>query len=230
MMEFSIGSLSVSISISAVMQSALTGGIIGSVTNVFVSSLMSGGNYSLRQLGWDAMTGFGLGALSGGTYSVFHQAGRSVAKNFLGKFGIQLGLRLLFSAGSFSTTALYDTLYDAWMIKREVGNWPSGSQFMTLYKFNIAINCIGFGIDATQIGLTTMVDSAIGDLGSAKSRANYRSVYSSLTKDRKMLNRGAAKIIKAFDSNMAAAVSVLSANVAQKLAKEEWEGEMDLDN
>lgn len=88
----------------------------------------------------------------------------------------------------------------------------------------------GFGIDAAQIGLTTMVDSAIGDLSSAKSRANYRSVYSSLTKDQKMLERGAAKIIKSFDSDMAAAVSVLSANVSQKLAKEEWEGEMDLDN
>lgn len=166
--------------------------------------------------------------MSGGTYSVFHQAGRALAKQFLGKFGIQLGLRLLFSFGSYSVSALYDTLYDSWMIKRDVGNWPTGSQFMTLYKYNLAINCIGFAFDAFQLSLTTKVDSAIGDLSSAKSRANYNHVYSSLTKDQKMLERGAAKIIKTFDSDMAAAVSVLSANVAQKLAKEEWEGEMNL--
>ncbi len=169
-----------------------------------------------------------LGALSGGTYSVFQQVGKAVAKQFLGRFGVQLGLRLAFSFGSFSMNALYDTLYDSWMLKREVGQWPSGKQFMTIYKVNLAINCIGFALDAFRLSMTTKVESAIGEFSSAKSRADYRHMFSQLSKDQKMLERAATTTIRDFDSRMASTVSTISAAVVQKITEEEWEKEMDL--
>lgn len=168
-------------------------------------------------------------AVSGGTYSLFNQVGKAIAKQFIGRLGLQLVFRLLFSFGSFSMSALYDTLYDSWMIKREIGRWPSGSQFMTLYKINLAINCIGFVFDASQITLQTKYLNAIGEFSSAKSRKAYRHVYSGLTKDQKMLERAAGHVMNSFDSRWAASISTISANVAQQITKEEWEDELALD-
>jgi RHS repeat-associated protein len=232
MMELNIGAVLRNVNIMSVLKASAIGGVWGAGINVTAGLIMRGGEITVNQFLWDACTGFALGALSGGTASLFNQIGVGLAKQFLGRLGWQLGLRLTLSFGTYSMSAMYDTLYDAWVIKREDGRWPSGKKFWGLYKINLAINCtIGFAVDAVKISGDTLMRNIDGDFSSASSRKRARMKYNALTKDQKQIERGINKVLKAAGgSSWTATISTLSANVTQKIAQEEWDGEFNLDD
>lgn len=230
---FTLKSLLGTVSLKSFLIHRLVDAGVGAVTNV-AAGIIINGEKSLGDIFFNAATGAGLGLVSGGTVAAFNNVGRVLAVNLVKQIGWRIAIRMTLTFSGYGASAMFETLYAAWEIKRASGSYPTKSEFWDIYKVNLAVSFFaGFLPDAGVQAVKTKSVQILDDV--ARHRATrdgkgWPHYLNQMTRNERDLNLYLARFFASIDDSLPFQIGQIGLDFFGGVSQTELMRELDLDD